>query len=357
MVAHEFQQFLDSLQARLRLQINPGIILSMNGKLLDVNSTEPLDQETLSFVHEVLNMELDVYRQTNKQHIDEILREENERREMLQREREAERKIIEREQLEKRRKENEERELKRRERAAAILKENEVILHKMVNPFGTLEIYNDAFAIYPYTVEKDIDPFLLYMLTKKVENRLAKCSLVYECRWDHRHVPTCKALRKYVNDKRMIKENMMHYCIKNDYLGLYEYVKDVTIKDQGTYKAFRLTDTTLIAGRYLVKLTEPGRNNNDETWCKTKFIIKKPTSSYRNLKKRGNYAEIDPEIACKIYRRYNALEKMKKNAKFMNGFRRSVEELWKPDGVMCRKGWEECCVTMSEAGYTNYKSL
>ena len=351
MVAQEFQQFLNSLQARLRLQINPGIILSMNGKLLDVNSTEPLDQETLSFVHEVLNMELDVYRQTNKQHIDDIFREENERKYILWKEREAEKERQEKVLLEKQRKENEQRELENKVRVKELLREHKGVLQKMIEPFGTVELFEHVFEIYPRTVEKEVDPYTLYCLNQKVKNYLCNINLWYRYNWNHRFPHTSKVKRKYINDKSFIKENMMRYCIDNDYLGLYQYVKDVAIKDQGTYKAFRLTDTTLIAGRYLQNSTEPGRNNNDKTWCKTKFIIKPPTSTYRDLKKRGNYAEVDPEIACQIYRRYKALEKIKKNTRFMDGFKRSVQELWKPDGVMCRKGWEKCCVTMSEAGY------
>lgn len=137
-----------------------------------------------------------------------------------------------------------------------------------------------------------------------------------------------KDFRRYRNDKEVLLKKL---CTDPMFFQYYDHV--------GTYHVlgkirpvYRVQENVLIAGtKYYKKEDQPWKNK-----LKMKSIASRPIYSNNAL-----VLNIPGSLVADLYVRYRAIKTLRNNRSFVLGVERRRHDLWKPDGVFCRKGWEQ----------------
>lgn len=349
-----YAHFLLSLQRRLQQTVATDITLTLSDdNLIDVNCDNVLSEDDAVLLETTIKIMKKIYDDSQDsgrlqhpyrenvnideldddlRHFQDMINRNNLRKEIIQaqlkKERE-ERQRLEDERYEKRRIEHEEQ--RKKQLAEEELKFEKA--NKYVSPWGVIKVE----GWYKFSIDfngKDPDKMIQRCLYRRVHFLINRS-------YDYYKVIDSKEMRRYKSKKSALISRLIEDFVLNDFFGMYKYVRTGNISSK-VRKIFRYDENTLISESYIQNVSCEGPNNNNKTWCKVKFVMGDEITDMSNLSKKGNILNIHPYIMIELYKRYRALETLKKNKIFQKQLEKWRDELWIPNGRMCKRGWEEC---------------
>ena len=332
----DMQDFTNSLQNRIRLLINPDVNVFLSNGKINVTSSIELEPNMIKHIHEIIELELDVKKDTERS-IREFIQEENS-------------KIWYQMYRNKRKTEAEIEEIRRIETEKLIIKRN-IEMENIENciklsnfyleGYGTFEkIYNRYRIIY----KKKFDPCIMALLEKNVWNIINNYN--YFFLWERPKRPKYLHEYKYLKNKAQL--NITEYWKKECLVKLpYEGEQKICHEIQ---KVYRLNN-------YLVTSKHVNRDESRDLdqWGTYRLDISNSVKcdihvNYDNkiIKRRANVIYFRPEFIADIHKAIKTSAKntlirlLKYNSICTIQLEKWRQELWKPYGAMSQKGWENC---------------
>lgn len=322
------QDFLDSLQKRLRLHFDPDLSLELvcNNVTLDKTSGLRLAQETKERVQNIIRIELCEYHK-----IDERLKayemelEEGRKQAELEKEK---RRILQIEDDQHRRKRAEHmfdiHRSTRLRKQNIELNEKWRLAEKMVASYGTLVDINLKYRSCNFSAYKQqIDDYVLVSL----------CSSLRKSRVYVRN-DLLNPKKNIVESKFRTIHKIMKGAYLNGYYGLLDNIGEEVV--QGKIRTvFRLNENSKICENFVY------RENGKQKWSRTYFLISDENESIF-CKKRHMPTTVTVRLFLELYKRYRSFQKLSNNTNFIDAIRNYLDYLWRPFGVMANKGFDNC---------------
>lgn len=320
---HKFKQdFIDTVQRRIRLVIDPDISLHFVDNNVTFSTPDPLDPDTVEYIKEIIAAELNEYykKLSEDPEIQLAVEREIQRKNMeyvLAKQEEL--CIIRNQQYEQERLDRIERENKRIYEQQ--LKREKDLQHarKICAPFD--ELVENTLGQWELKSTSPVDDYIMINLYCRMNG--VATNYCFQKFYD--------AKNSWNNRKRFVINKTMDMAIENNFYGLLEEAGQVLLNGKSR-RAFHLNNKTKIFGKYIYR----------GGWGKAQFFISRQDIFKGNMRKRGNKIHVDPDLFSQFYMRYKAIQKLKSNILFMNSVKNYLDYLWRPFGIMANKGWEEC---------------
>ena len=173
------------------------------------------------------------------------------------------------------------------------------------------------------------DPLFGLWLYRKIDTcKISTDTGQVRLRLKHKKTAEYKKYQKAYSDYRhILMGRIMQFLKTYSYLGLLERAKDESYITNGKeHDVYILNPDTYISQNRI-------KRSQSSKWAKKRFAIKS-TDKLTEV--------IGADILAKGYNAFRLFQRLKKNKLFISQLENWRHSLWVPDGVMCRKGWEQC---------------
>ena len=147
-------------------------------------------------------------------------------------------------------------------------------------------------------------------------------------RLKHKKTANYRKYQKAYSDYRhILMGRIMQFLRTYSYLGLLKRAKDESYITNGKeHDVYVLNPDTYISQNRI-------KRSQSSKWAKKRFAIKSTDHKTE---------VIGADILAKGYNAFRLFQRLKKNKLFISQLENWRHSLWVPDGVMCRRGWEQC---------------